>query len=112
MNLRSNLDICLLVNEKGIHYKDIAAVLGVHKGTVSRMMDKKLSPKQRDQILYAIDCIERGIKTPPYHEAYEKTNAGKQLQLLQRDNEYLKGREYMKTPPYCGAFSGPSDHKA
>lgn len=23
-----------------------------------------------------------------------------------------QAREYMKTPPYCGAFSGPVDHKA
>lgn len=55
-----NLDIRLLVNEKGIHYKDIAAVLGMHNTSISRMMGKELSPKQRDRILNAIDTIEAG----------------------------------------------------
>ena len=58
-----NLDIRLLVASKGIYYKDIAAVLGVHKGSVSRMMRKELSPKQRDRILNAIDMIEAGKGT-------------------------------------------------
>lgn len=53
-----NLDIRLLVNEKGIHYKDIAAVLGMHNTSISRMMSKELNPRQRERILYAISCIE------------------------------------------------------
>lgn len=53
-----NLDIRLLVDEKGIYYKDIAAVLGLHHTSISRMMSKELKPKQREKILYAISCIE------------------------------------------------------
>lgn len=62
----TNLDIRLIVSEKGIYYKDIAAVLGLHHTSISRMMSKELKPKQREEILYAISCIEermnRGCK--------------------------------------------------
>lgn len=58
-----NLDIRLLVSDKGIYYKDIAAVLGVNRTSVSRMMRKELNPKQRERILYAISCIEAGKGT-------------------------------------------------
>ena len=53
-----NLDIRMTVSEKGIHYKDIAVVMGIRKESLSRMMRSELTPDQRSRIQYAIQVIE------------------------------------------------------
>ena len=52
-----NLDIRLMAKDRGVCFADIASVLGVHRCSVSRMMRKELSPKQREKILFAIDQL-------------------------------------------------------
>ena len=54
-----NMDIRLLVGEKGLHYKDIAKKMGVLNTSLSRMMGKDLKPAQRARILFAIQEMEK-----------------------------------------------------
>lgn len=54
-----NLDIRLLVGEKGLHYKDIAEKMGILNTSLSRMMRKDLTPAQRERILSAIQEMEK-----------------------------------------------------
>ena len=55
-----NIDIRMIVSDKSVTYRQIAASMGVTPCHLSRMMGKELSPKQRDRILNAIDMIEAG----------------------------------------------------
>ena len=53
-----NIDIRFLVSDKGIRYKDIAAVMGVKNTSLSRLMRSELSEKSRERIIHAIQVIE------------------------------------------------------
>lgn len=53
-----NIDIRLLVADSGLTYKAIAEELGIHRGSLSRLMRKQLSPKNRVRILTAIDRLK------------------------------------------------------
>lgn len=55
-----NIDIRMIVSDKGITYRQIAASMRVTPCHLSRLMGKELSSKQRDRILNAIDTIEAG----------------------------------------------------
>ena len=70
-----NIDIRLIVSGKGIHYKDIAAFLGMCNTSLSRMMSKELNPRQRARILYAIACIEARKEQNVTDSALSVTNA-------------------------------------
>lgn len=49
-----NMDIRIRVSESGIHYKDIAAKLGISPEWLSKLMSRELSPERRQQIKQAI----------------------------------------------------------
>lgn len=53
-----NLDIRMTVSEKGLHFKDLATIMGVRPESLSRMMRSELTPDQRSRIQYAIQVIE------------------------------------------------------
>ena len=53
-----NVDVRFLVSDKGIRYKDIAAVMGIRKDSLSRLMSRELSKRSRDRIMQAIQTIE------------------------------------------------------
>lgn len=53
-----NIDIRLLVADSGLTYKAIAEELGIHRGSLSRLMRKQLSPQNRVRIITAIDRIK------------------------------------------------------
>lgn len=53
-----NIDIRFLISDKGIRYRDLAAVLGIRNDSLSRLMSKDLSTKSRDRIMQAIQTIE------------------------------------------------------
>lgn len=53
-----NVDIRLLVSDSGLTYKDIAKEIGIHRGSLSRLMSRQLSPENRIRILTAIDQIK------------------------------------------------------
>ena len=50
-----NLDIRIVVADKGITYRQIAEVVGVTPVYLSRVMAKELKPSMRARILIAID---------------------------------------------------------
>lgn len=53
-----NIDIRLLVADSGLTYKAIAEELGIHRGSLSRLMRKQLSPQNRVRIMTAIDRLK------------------------------------------------------
>lgn len=55
-----NLDIRILVSEKGLKYKDIADEMNVGREWLSRLMRKKLTTENRIRILKAITNLEKG----------------------------------------------------
>ena len=58
-----NLDIRLLVKESGLTYRAIAKEMGIHYGSLSRLMRKPLSPENRIRILTAIDRLREMEET-------------------------------------------------
>lgn len=54
-----NLDIRILVREKGLTYKRIAQKIGISPEWLSRLMARKLSGENRERILAAIEEIKR-----------------------------------------------------
>ena len=54
-----NLDIRLVVDDKGLKYKEIAAEMGVTSVYLSRVMKADLKPGMRERILNAIDRVEQ-----------------------------------------------------
>ena len=57
-NGMENVDIRLLVSDSGLTYKAIAKEIGIHRGSLSRLMRTQLSPENRIRILTAIDQIK------------------------------------------------------
>ena len=53
----TNIDIRIEIDAAGVLYKDIAAAMGVNPASLSRMMRKPLSAKQRERILYALSVL-------------------------------------------------------
>lgn len=53
-----NIDIRILVSDSGLTYKDIAKEIGIHRGSLSRLMSRQLSPENRIRIVTAIDRIK------------------------------------------------------
>ncbi len=53
-----NIDIRILVSDSGLTYKDIAKEIGIHRGSLSRLMSRQLSPENRIRIMTAIDRIK------------------------------------------------------
>lgn len=53
-----NIDIRILVDSSGLHYKDIAYEVGISAVHLSRLMGKPLSEKMRYRILKAIDVLK------------------------------------------------------
>lgn len=53
-----NVDIRLLISDSGLTYKAIAKEIGIHRGSLSRLMRKDLSPENRTRILTAINKIK------------------------------------------------------
>lgn len=55
-----NIDIRLLVDEKGLKYKDIAKVLHITPEWLSRVLRDELSEERRYWILQAIEEMTKG----------------------------------------------------
>ena len=56
-----NIDIRLVVSDKGLTYKKLAEEMGISHEHLSRVMAKELKPNMRLRILNAIDeLIRRG----------------------------------------------------
>lgn len=53
-----NIDIRLVVSDKGLTYRQIAAEMGITPEYLSRLMSKDLKPGMRERILNAIDRLE------------------------------------------------------
>lgn len=54
-----NIDIRLIVSDKGLTYKQIASEMGITAAHLSRVMGADLKPIMRLRILNAIDKLER-----------------------------------------------------
>ena len=50
-----NIDIRLVVSDKGLTYKKLAAEMGISHEHLSRVMSKELKPSMRTRILNAIN---------------------------------------------------------
>lgn len=50
-----NIDIRLVVSDKGLTYKKLAAEMGISHEHLSRVMSKELKPNMRTRILNAIN---------------------------------------------------------
>ncbi len=57
-----NIDIRLMLIDKGITNKQIAATIGITPEYFSRLMSKPLSAHNRQRIMYAVAEIEAGRK--------------------------------------------------
>lgn len=58
-----NIDIRLIVSDKGLTYKKLAAEMGISHEHLSRVMSKELKPNMRTRILNAInELISREMK--------------------------------------------------
>lgn len=57
----NNLDIRLLVKEKGLFYIDIARAMGVSREWLSRLMRTELTPSNKIRILTAIERLTKGV---------------------------------------------------
>lgn len=55
-----NLDIRIIVSEKGLKYQDIADEMNITPQWLSRLMKKKLTTENRIRILKAITNLEKG----------------------------------------------------
>lgn len=53
-----NIDIRLVVSDKKLTYRQIAAEMGITSEYLSRLMSKDLKPGMRERILNAIDRLE------------------------------------------------------
>lgn len=53
MNMQ-NLDVRIAVNDSGLTYKEIAERMGIHRGSLSRLMRTPLNSKNKARILAAI----------------------------------------------------------
>ena len=53
-----NLDIRILVREKGLTYKRIAQKIGISPEWLSRLMARKLSDANRERIIAAVEAIK------------------------------------------------------
>lgn len=53
-----NLDIRILVREKGLTYKRIAQKIGISPEWLSRLMARKLSDENRERIISAVEAIK------------------------------------------------------
>ena len=53
-----NIDIRLIVSDKGLTYKQIASEMGITAAHLSRVMGADLKPIMRLRILNAIDKLE------------------------------------------------------
>lgn len=58
-----NLDIRILVSEKGLKYKDIADELNISREWLSRLMRDQLTIDNRVRILGAIEKLTRGAES-------------------------------------------------
>lgn len=54
-----NLDIRIAVKDSGLTYKRIAQQIGISQEWLSRIMSQKLSKKNRERILAAIEAIKK-----------------------------------------------------
>lgn len=52
-----NLDIRLLVSDKGLHFNQIAAEMGISRVYLSRVMKDPLKPEMREKVLRAIQQL-------------------------------------------------------
>lgn len=70
-----NLDICLLVSDYRLQYKDIANQMGISRVWLSTLMRYDLEPQDRKRILKAIDEL---IAKKKEEEGGEEANAQNQ----------------------------------
>ncbi len=57
-----NVEIRCLISDLGIRYKDVAAVMGINRTSLSRLMREDLSERSKRRILNAIESIEQRKK--------------------------------------------------
>lgn len=55
-----NLDVRIIVSEKGLRYQDIADEMNITPQWLSRLMRNKLTTENRIRILTAIAKLEKG----------------------------------------------------
>lgn len=55
-----NLDIRIMVSEKGLHYKEIAEEMGVSRQWLSRLMRFTLTAENKARIMGAIEKLTGG----------------------------------------------------
>lgn len=53
-----NIDIRLVVSDRGLTYRKIAAEMGITAVYLSRVMSEDLKPGMRERILNAVDRVE------------------------------------------------------
>lgn len=58
-----NIDIRLMLSDKGITNKHIAKTIGISAEYFSRLMSKPLSAYNRQRILHAVTVIENQMKS-------------------------------------------------
>lgn len=69
-----NIDIRLMLSDKGISNKHVAKIIGISPEYFSKLMSKPLSPYNRQRVLHAVTVIENQLESirNPY------TNSGKE----------------------------------
>ena len=55
-----NLDIRMLVSEKRLKYRDIAAEMNISREWLCRLLRNELTPENKVRILKAIDSLLKG----------------------------------------------------
>ena len=58
-----NLDIRMLVSDKGLKYKDIADEMNVSPEWLSRLMRNKLTIDNKVRIMEAIERLTKGVES-------------------------------------------------
>ena len=58
----NNLDIRMIVSEKGLKYKDIAKELNISREWLSRLMRKDLTIDNKVRIMGAIERLTKGVE--------------------------------------------------
>lgn len=56
----NNLDIRMIVSEKGLKYKDIAKEMGISREWLCRLLRGELTPENKIRVMRAIDNLLKG----------------------------------------------------
>lgn len=54
-----NQDIRFAIKASRLYYHEVAERLGLHESTFYRLLRSQLTPKQKDQIIQAIDDLKK-----------------------------------------------------